>query len=104
MRRFAKPLYGLTPVPRVRIPPSPPAPTIPSPYARRARGGFTQQVVLWCPTSVRIEFLGKCLPGYSRRGRMRVIHLRRIAIGAGKFLPPESEPGGVGDAGRGRGK
>ena len=25
MRRFAKPLYGLTPVPRVRIPPSPPA-------------------------------------------------------------------------------
>src|SRR5579863_4811651 len=24
MRRFAKPLYGLTPVPRVRIPPSPP--------------------------------------------------------------------------------
>ena len=23
MRRFAKPLYGLTPVPRVRIPPSP---------------------------------------------------------------------------------
>jgi hypothetical protein len=26
MRRFAKPLYGLTPVPRVRIPPSPPVP------------------------------------------------------------------------------
>src|SRR5258708_3167672 len=25
MRRFAKPLYGLTPVPRVRIPPSPPS-------------------------------------------------------------------------------
>ena len=24
MRRFAKPLYGLTPVPRVRIPASPP--------------------------------------------------------------------------------
>src|SRR5207244_1903077 len=24
MRRFAKPLYGLKPVPRVRIPPSPP--------------------------------------------------------------------------------
>src|ERR1700751_3405912 len=24
MRRFAKPLYGLTPVPRVQIPPSPP--------------------------------------------------------------------------------
>ena len=24
MRRFAKPLYGLTPVPGVRIPPSPP--------------------------------------------------------------------------------
>src|ERR1017187_6506721 len=24
MRRFAKPVYGLTPVPRVRIPPSPP--------------------------------------------------------------------------------
>jgi hypothetical protein len=23
-KRFAKPLYGLTPVPRVRIPPSPP--------------------------------------------------------------------------------
>jgi hypothetical protein len=27
MRRFAKPLYGLTPVPRVRIPPSPPVPS-----------------------------------------------------------------------------
>src|ERR1700686_2968742 len=26
MRRFAKPLYGLIPVPRVRIPPSPPDP------------------------------------------------------------------------------
>jgi hypothetical protein len=26
MRRFAKPLYGLTPVPRVRIPASPPFP------------------------------------------------------------------------------
>ena len=30
MRRFAKPLYGLTPVPRVRIPPSPPVLTIPN--------------------------------------------------------------------------
>ena len=29
MRRFAKPLYGLTPVPRVRIPPSPPFLLIP---------------------------------------------------------------------------
>jgi hypothetical protein len=29
MRRFAKPLYGLTPVPRVRIPPSPPELAIP---------------------------------------------------------------------------
>ena len=30
MRRFAKPLYGLTPVPRVRIPPSPPLPLLSS--------------------------------------------------------------------------
>src|SRR5205814_7371999 len=30
MRRFAKPLYGLTPVPRVRIPPSPPLPNSPN--------------------------------------------------------------------------
>jgi hypothetical protein len=28
MRRFAKPLYWLIPVPRVRIPPSPPAPFV----------------------------------------------------------------------------
>jgi NAD(P)-dependent dehydrogenase (short-subunit alcohol dehydrogenase family) len=27
---FAEPLYGLTPVPRVRIPPSPPIPAIPN--------------------------------------------------------------------------
>jgi hypothetical protein len=41
MRRFAKPLYGLTPVPRVRIPPSPPASLncreIPPPFPRNAR-------------------------------------------------------------------
>ena len=44
MRRFAKPLYGLIPVPRVRIPPSPPAslkctetaPPLPSKYAKDA--------------------------------------------------------------------
>ena len=32
MRRFAKPLYGLTPVPRVRIPPSPPDPLLSSQF------------------------------------------------------------------------
>ena len=44
MRRFAKPLYGLTPVPRVRIPASPPRslncrespPHFPPKYAKHA--------------------------------------------------------------------
>ena len=45
MRRFAKPLYGLTPVPRVRIPASPPVslncreipPAFTPKYAKNAR-------------------------------------------------------------------
>ncbi len=47
MRRFAKPLYGLTPVPRVRIPPSPPLPLLSStcklviPTLISNRGGVT---------------------------------------------------------------
>jgi len=35
---IAKPLYGLTPVPRVRIPPSPPVPTFSSTYNSLNRG------------------------------------------------------------------
>jgi hypothetical protein len=55
MRRFAKPLYGLTPVPRVRIPPSPPDSLFPVAYAlfHSANRGWpfcrTDVLVsLWC--------------------------------------------------------
>jgi hypothetical protein len=56
MRRFAKPLYGLTPVPRVRIPASPPHLAIPITYAPIAVAALQSApqrkrrlVSQWCP-------------------------------------------------------
>jgi hypothetical protein len=52
MRRFAKPLYGLTPVPRVRIPPSPPDVLNPVPIVIYLASYFlplTSSALLACP-------------------------------------------------------
>ena len=56
MRRFAKPLYGLTPVPRVRIPPSPPDFFNPNHLHRISflldRSVGSLFLAFWCPVGV----------------------------------------------------
>ena len=60
MRRFAKPLYGLTPVPRVRIPPSPPVLRSQSltPLLHLLDcGALCSKGASWCPNGVRLRNL-----------------------------------------------
>ena len=51
-------MYGLTPVPRVRIPPSPPAPAIPITCGLLDRGWLHGQIVFYCPICVRLNRAG----------------------------------------------
>src|ERR1035438_1151719 len=66
MRRFAKPLYGLTPVPRVRIPPSPPEFFVSSAYGAQTILRLPTSCVRNCPQSVPKSVPKKCSP--KRRG------------------------------------
>jgi len=63
---FAKPLYGLTPVSRVRIPPSPPVPTISIAYVLGSQCQELWQLLTRCPEGVPQDSLNHELGGRAR--------------------------------------
>src|SRR5580700_233787 len=83
MRRFAKPLYGLTPVPRVRIPPSPPD------LSTQSLGTVNRESLTGSPDSQSTRGIG------SQEQSMRVSIYNRRTIGGRRqyFLAHKTSTG-----------
>ena len=81
---FAKPLYGLTPVPRVRIPPSPPVPCDLNTQLPIELSNLRFRTLVWFPIGVRLK-----PPSFVVWFSRFAIAIRECVVPAPHFLAPK---------------